>query len=116
MFGISAELVLHRVFSVTNNSPEASRRVVEAATQVVGAGGIAVLTRPTTSSEDFSEMLSVVPGAYFFIGHKGAKPLHHPEFLFDDGAIAVGASVLSRLVENYSEQALGSSDPINPNA
>ena len=100
-FNIGADLEFQKIFSVTMNDPDACREVLEAASRVVGDSGIAKLTRPTTSSEDFSEMLSVIPGAYFFIGHGGKKPLHHPEYLFDDGAIAVGASILSRLVEGF---------------
>lgn len=101
-FNISADLSLRNVFGVTINDPAACGEVRDAARYVVGDNGIAKLVRPTTSSEDFSEMLAVVPGAYFFIGHGGTKPLHHPQYLFDDNAISIGASILSRLVESFS--------------
>lgn len=103
-FNLAASLEFRRIFSVTKNDPEACREVLNAAGHVVGDSGIASLTRPTTSSEDFSEMLAVIPGAYFFIGHGGQKPLHHPEYLFDDSVIAIGASILSRLVESFPGQ------------
>ncbi len=104
IFNVTGEITLRNIFSVTMNDLDACREVLDAATQVVGVNGIAKLTRATTSSEDFSEMLAIVPGAYFFIGHSGTKPLHHPEFHFDDSAISVGASILSRLVVNFADQ------------
>lgn len=113
-FNISAGLEFRKVFSVTVNDPDACREVLYAATHVVGDSGIAKFIRPTTSSEDFSEMLSVIPGAYFFIGHGGKKPLHHPEYLFDDSAIAIGASILSRLIEDFPGHVRRTDFPVVP--
>ena len=50
-------------------------------------------------SEDFADMLRVVPGAYAWVGHAGNVPVHNPGFVLDDGILPVGASLLARLVE-----------------
>ena len=52
-----------------------------------------------TGSEDFADMLAVVPGAYCRIGHKGSVPLHNPGFVVDDDMLPVGASIMARLIE-----------------
>jgi hippurate hydrolase len=50
-------------------------------------------------SEDMADLLRVVPGAFFNLGHGGTVPLHNPGFIFDDTILPVGASLLARLVE-----------------
>ncbi|MEM7270121.1 MAG: M20/M25/M40 family metallo-hydrolase, partial [Pseudomonadota bacterium] len=50
-------------------------------------------------SEDFADMLAVVPGAYCTIGHKGDVPLHNPGFVFDDEALPTGAALMATMVE-----------------
>ena len=32
-------------------------------------------------SEDFADMMQVVPGAYFWIGHEGSIPVHNPGYM-----------------------------------
>ena len=55
--------------------------------------------RPSYWSEDFSDMLKVVPGAYCNIAHGGSLPLHNDGFILDDGILPIGASIYARLVE-----------------
>ena len=50
-------------------------------------------------SEDFADMLAVVPGAYCTIGHAGDVPLHNPAFVLDDDILPVGAALMARMVE-----------------
>ena len=54
---------------------------------------------PMTGSEDFADMLQVVPGAYLRLGHAGTVPLHNPGFVLDPDCLPVGASILARIVE-----------------
>jgi hippurate hydrolase len=51
-------------------------------------------------SEDMADLLRVVPGAFFNLGHGMGVPVHNPGFLFDDTILPVGASVLAHLVES----------------
>ena len=54
---------------------------------------------PDTASEDFADMLKVVPGAYCRVGHSGTMPLHNPQFILGQEILPVGASIMARLVE-----------------
>lgn len=60
------------------------------------------------ASEDFSWMLSEVPGAYFFLGNgEGAFPgcsIHHPEYDFNDDNIRWGSQCWIALVETFFQQ------------
>ena len=38
----------------------------------------------TMGSEDMADLLNVVPGAFFNLGHHGTVPLHNPVYVFDD--------------------------------
>ena len=67
--------------------------------EIVGAEGVLTEVKPLMGSEDFADMLRVVPGAYAWVGHAGSVPVHNPAFVLDDGILPVGASLLARLVE-----------------
>jgi amidohydrolase len=101
-FGASAEVDIRDVFSVLRNNPEKIEAVARAAGALFGE---TVLERPATAhmgSEDFADMLLAVPGAYCWLGMKGAGALHNPNYEFDDEIIPLGASLLARLVEQQS--------------
>lgn len=101
-FGIEVDLDLRNVFNVTLNDEKAARTVTEAAASVVGRPRVSNKPEPSMGSEDFADMLAAVPGAYFLLGHSGDKPLHHPDYRFDDALVPVGSSILARLVEDRS--------------
>ena len=96
--GIEIEADIRNVFDVLSNDPERVDNLIEVARQIVGDKA-----RPnaelTMGSEDMADLLRVVPGAFFNLGHGGTVPLHNPGFIFDDTILPVGASVLARLVE-----------------
>jgi len=96
--GIEIEADIRNVFDVLSNDPERVDNLIEVARQIVGdkAQPNAELTM---GSEDMADLLRVVPGAFFNLGHGGTVPLHNPGFIFDDAILPVGASVLARLVE-----------------
>lgn len=95
---VQIELDIRYVFSVLSNDPARTRDVLSAAGAIVGdkARDDAGLTM---GSEDMADLLAVVPGAFFNLGHKGDVPLHNPGFIFDDDILPVGASLLAHLVE-----------------
>nr|WP_309402153.1 amidohydrolase [Aminobacter niigataensis]WMD00091.1 amidohydrolase [Aminobacter niigataensis] len=96
---IEAHLEIRNVFGVTVNDVGAAHEVAETAAALLGSDNVRRTGNPASVSEDFADMLEVVPGAYFMIGHDKTKPLHHPEYEFDDDVIPIGATILSRLVE-----------------
>lgn len=96
---IEATLDIRNIFGITVNDAAAVHEVAETAAALLGNENVLRLGNPSPVSEDFADMLKVVPGAYFMIGHSKTKPLHHPEYEFDDAAIPIGTTILSRLIE-----------------
>jgi hippurate hydrolase len=86
-------------FSVLINQDEQSRAVEAVARTIVGDSNVLTEQRPIMGSEDFADMMHVVPGAYFWLGHEGSVPLHNPGYIFDDKALPIGASMFARIVE-----------------
>jgi len=55
-------------------------------------------------SDDFAEMLQVVPGAYFWLGQSPGPGLHNAQYAFDDGILPIGASMLARIAERRTNE------------
>jgi amidohydrolase len=89
---------VRRVFDVLENDVERAGDAIRAARDVVGDLAAAD-PELTMGSEDMADLLRVVPGAFFTLGHGGGVPLHNPGFLFDDSILPVGASIFARIVE-----------------
>ncbi|OUE44849.1 amidohydrolase [Billgrantia desiderata SP1] len=90
---------LRNIFNVLVNEPGCAGAYVAAAAEVVGEENAALVDRLVTGSEDFADMLQVVPGAYCWVGHAGSVPLHNPGYVLDDGILPVGASIMAKVVE-----------------
>ncbi|WP_238364756.1 M20 aminoacylase family protein [Mesobacterium pallidum] len=97
--GSEITLDLRNVFDVLENDPAHCEMIKAAASDVVGAEHVADKKEPAMGSEDMADMLALVPGAYFTVGHDGDVPLHNPGYVFDDKLLPIGASIFSRLVE-----------------
>ncbi|MFC7704247.1 M20 aminoacylase family protein [Plastorhodobacter daqingensis] len=97
--GAEIEVEFRNVFDVLMNDAELSEAYLDAARDVLGAANVDGAAEPATGSEDFADMLKVVPGAYIRVGHAGTVPLHNPGFVLDPEVLPVGASVLARVVE-----------------
>jgi hippurate hydrolase len=86
-------------FSVLFNDEEQSKVIEEVARTVVDPAKVFTRATPKMGSEDFSDMLHVVPGAYFWLGHDGDVPVHNPGYVLDDKILPIGASVFARIIE-----------------
>jgi len=86
-------------FSVLVNQEEQSRVVEQVARTVVDPAKVITRSRPKMGSEDFSDMMQTVPGAYFWIGHEGSVPVHNPGYVLDDKILPIGASMFARIIE-----------------
>ncbi|MGR3489423.1 M20 aminoacylase family protein [Pseudooceanicola nanhaiensis] len=102
-FGVEIDVDLRNVFDVLQNDQDLSEAYIEAAGDIVGAENTTLDADPATGSEDFADMLKVVPGAYCRVGHAGNVPLHNPGFVLDDAILPVGASIYARIVEKRLE-------------
>ncbi|TMV83330.1 amidohydrolase, partial [Thioclava sp. BHET1] len=97
--GATITLEMRNVFDVLRNDPTLSQDMLAAATDVVGADRVRQKESLVMGSEDFADMLRVVPGAYCTLGHGSGVPVHNPGFLLDDAILPLGAAVMARMVE-----------------
>ncbi len=105
LFGVQIEIDVTKVAPVTMNDPATVAAVVSAACQTVGADKVIENARSIMASEDFSELATRVPGAYFFIGQDGRTP-HHPEYVFDPDIIPIGAEIFVNLAKARTSKTL----------
>lgn len=98
-YDVEIHLDLRNIFDVLMNDADLSDAYLQAAEDIVGRENISGTDEPATGSEDFADMLKIVPGAYCRIGHSGTTGLHNPSFFLDPEVLPVGASVMARIVE-----------------
>ena len=98
-FGAQAQVFVEPRFSLLRNSPREAQAAMAVAETIVGAELTAYDAEPKTGSEDFAEMLTVVPGAYLMLGQGEGASLHNPSYDFNDAATPIGASLLARIAE-----------------
>lgn len=101
-FEVEITCDLRNVFDVLMNDDALGRAMVATAAEIVGTQNAVVKSERVMGSEDFADMLRIVPGAYCTIGHGGTVPLHNPGFIFDDEMLPIGASLMARIVETRS--------------
>lgn len=97
--GAEIEIDIRNVFDVLRNDDALSGEMLSAAIDIVGADNARQKDEAVMGSEDFADMLAVVPGAYCTIGHAGDVPLHNPAFVLDDDILPVGATLMAKMVE-----------------
>jgi hippurate hydrolase len=86
-------------FGVLVNQEEQSRVVEQVARTVVDPDKVITDVQPRMGSEDFADMMHVVPGAYFWVGHEGSVTVHNPGYVLDDKILPIGASMFARIIE-----------------
>lgn len=83
------------------NSPELTAQARDVAAQLLGRDAVVAIERPSMGSEDFSYFTEQTPGLLLRLGctpsGETGHPLHSSRFAVDEGALAVGVSVLSGL-------------------
>jgi len=101
-FGATIAVEIRDVFSVLQNHPEQTAALAEVACELFGAKQVDQDAPPKMGSEDFADMLQVVPGAYLWLGQAPGPALHNPSYDFDDEILPLGAALLARAVERRS--------------
>ncbi|MEV4668445.1 M20 metallopeptidase family protein [Microbacterium sp. LWO12-1.2] len=86
-------------YPVTYNDPAETREVIAVLDELVGVERVIRREAPYMASEDFSYVLEEVPGTLVFLGAAGERsvPLHSDDAVFDDGVLALQATVLAEL-------------------
>ncbi len=98
-YGASAEINYERNYPATINAVNETKFAAAVASQVVGADNVDDEYPPLLGAEDFSYMLIERPGAFIFIGNGPSAALHHPQYNFNDDAIAYGCSYWISIIE-----------------
>jgi hippurate hydrolase len=98
-FGAEATVAIEPRFSALRNDDRLAEAAMQVAAEIVGPTLAEYDELPKTGSEDFAEMLAIVPGAYLLLGQGEGPALHNPRYDFNDAAIPIGATLLARLAE-----------------
>lgn len=98
-FDVEVKLDTRDIFTVLENHPDQTAFYADVAREIVGEENVSTAHEPAMGSEDFADMLRAIPGAYCWVGHSGDKPLHNPEYTFDDTIIPIGASLMAGIIE-----------------
>ena len=98
-FDVDMTFDIRNIFDVLINDDDLSHVMLDIASEVVGNDNVVVTEQRRMGSEDFADMLRVVPGAYCTVGHSGTQPLHANEFFLDEDILPVGASIYAKIIE-----------------
>jgi amidohydrolase len=101
-FKISIDCVIDSGCPPTINHAEQVSIIMKAAARVVGERNVVTDVSPLMASEDFAFMLEQVPGAFYFVG-QGGPNCHHPEYVFDEDVMPVGAATIVEIVRERLE-------------
>lgn len=104
-YDIEVELDCRNIFDVLVNDSKLANEMLNIAADVVGRDSVAETENVVTGSEDFADMLRVIPGAYCTIGHAGTLPLHNDGFVLDESILPVGASIYAKIIETRTSAA-----------
>jgi hippurate hydrolase len=104
-YGARCRMNYHQAYPVLVNHAIGAEIAATAAAMVVGEENISRNQSPIMASEDFAEMLLVVPGAYIFLGNglesRGGCMVHNPGYDFNDANLSTGAQYWVTLAHNY---------------
>jgi len=96
--GATCTLKIKEGYAATNNDPEVTQAIREAASEVLGANRVVEMPFDTWA-EDFGYMTARVPGSMFWLGvvsdRVPAPVWHSPTFDIDEDSLLVGAKVLA---------------------
>lgn len=96
--GCSVGVRYTREFIPLINDRQATEHALAAAGLVFGPANVTGERAPVTVSEDFARFLEHVPGCFGFIGNgMESKPLHNPNYDFNDAILTKGAAYLAAI-------------------
>ena len=102
-FGVTVSVTIKEGYRVLVNSEPHALAAINIARELVGPDLALIVDNPETGSEDFSDMLSIVPGAYLLLGQGPGPSLHNPHYVFNDAILPIGASLLARIAEQRAK-------------
>ncbi|MCZ6617709.1 MAG: M20 family metallopeptidase [Gammaproteobacteria bacterium] len=100
--GATARVDFRTIFHPVVNDEQATHLAADVCDGLVGDENVSRNLPPGTGSEDFSFMAERVPGCYLLLGNgdgKTVRPVHKPDYDFNDDASVYGASFFAGVVE-----------------
>ncbi len=115
--GLTAETSIEEGYPVTMNDARATGLIEQVAGELSGADGWQVMPAPMMGGEDFSYVLSEIPGAMAFIGvaPEGSDPhtnppLHNTRMTIDERVMAKGIAMHCTLATRFLNQGFDGAD------
>lgn len=87
--------------AVLVNTPENTDWAADVARDVFGEAKVEDTLHPYMGSEDFAFMLQQKKGTYCMLGNGDTPMVHHPEYIFDQEILPIGAAYWVGLTEAY---------------
>lgn len=100
-FGCTAEIREGVPGAVLTNDPQETRKAAGIARAAFGDDNVFESGPSYLGSEDFAFMLQKAKGTYCFLGNGDSKFVHHPEYVFDQEVLPIGAAYWVALTEGY---------------
>ncbi|HEY9039055.1 MAG TPA: M20 aminoacylase family protein [Roseovarius sp.] len=100
-FGCTSEIREGVAGAVLTNDPEETRKAAQIARDAFGDDMVEAEGPTYLGSEDFAFMLQKRKGTYCFLGNGDTKFVHHPEYVFDQDILPIGAAYWVALTEGY---------------
>lgn len=87
--------------AVLVNTPENTKWASTVAQDIFGNDRVVYPGKPYMGSEDFAFMLQKKPGSYCMLGNGDSFMVHHPNYIFNQDILPIGATYWVGLVEAY---------------
>ena len=100
-FGCSYTIKEGQPGAVLVNTPEETHYAAEVARKTFGEEKVVVPGSPYMGSEDFAFMLKEKPGCYFMLGNGDCPMVHHPNYVFNQEILPIGATFWVALAQDY---------------
>jgi amidohydrolase len=96
----SAEVSIREAPPALINDPDMTKKLIEAASQVVGAEHVHEVLEPSMGGEDMAFFMEKVPGTFFFhpatFGDERDFPHHHPQFDLNEDVFWTGSATFAQ--------------------
>lgn len=87
--------------AVLVNTAENTRWAADVARSIFGENQVVYPLHPYMGSEDFAFMLQEKPGTYCMLGNGDTPMVHHPQYVFNQDILPLGAAYWVGLTEAY---------------
>jgi hippurate hydrolase len=104
-FGCASEIREGVPGAVLVNDPAETAKAADIARQAFGDDAVMYPGPSYLGSEDFAFMLQKQKGTYCLLGNGDTAMVHHPQYVFDDAILPMGAAYWVALTEQYLREA-----------